>query len=260
MSRWLRLTSAAPGRSISVILVHDSNPLPATAGETAYERIRHDIVFGGLAPGSRLKLDRMRLAYGASISTLREILSRLSAEGLILAEGQRGFSVPPVSQQDFRGIAAMRELLETHAMAMSFRQGDVEWEAAVMAAHHRLTRLEARMQSGDRSASEQWKRYDWEFHRALLAACGSTELLAAHARIFDLYLRYQMIAVIYRGEIAATEHRELAAFALARDHEGASRVLHRHINACVEHTIRNGVLPAKPHDAEATSEVSGIPR
>lgn len=222
----------------------DTHLLQATSGERAYGRIRHDILFGVLLPGRRLKLDQMRDLYGISISTMREILSRLCSEGLVLAEGQRGFSVSPVSQDEFRQIAAMRELLETHAMTESFRRGDVEWEAEVMAAHHRLSRMEEQILAGDRSLTEEWKRYDREFHRALIAACGSGELLMAHARIYDLYLRYQIIAVIFRGEVAADEHREFARLALARDHAGATRILRTHISACVEHTINNGLLPA----------------
>src|SRR5690606_1827213 len=83
-----------------------------TAGEAAYRQIRHDIIFGGLAPGVRLRLERLRETYRASVSTLRETLNRLASERLVLAEGQRGFAVAPVSQQHFRDVAAMRELLE----------------------------------------------------------------------------------------------------------------------------------------------------
>ena len=68
-----------------------------TVGETAYERLRSDIVFGRLPPGQRLRLEALRSSYGVGIGTLREILSRLSAEGLVVAEGQRGFEVPPLS-------------------------------------------------------------------------------------------------------------------------------------------------------------------
>ena len=49
-------------------------------GETTYRRIRTDIIFGKLSPGQKLILDRMKEVYGASVSTLREILNRLSAE------------------------------------------------------------------------------------------------------------------------------------------------------------------------------------
>ena len=213
-----------------------------TAGEAAYRRIRHDIIFGQLAPGSRLRLERLKGPYLASISTLREILFRLSSEGLVVAEGQRGFEVAPVSQQNFREVAAMRQLLEIHAMRESFQRGDVDWEGEVMAAHHKLARMEARMLAGDRAEAETWKRYDWQFHHALIAACGSATLLAAHARIFDQYLRYQIIAVIFRGEEAAREHRSLLQHAMDRDHETAAAVLKNHIGACVRHTLDNGLI------------------
>jgi DNA-binding GntR family transcriptional regulator len=220
------------------------HPQQDTAGETAYRRIRHDIIFGGLAPGARLRLDRLRGAYGASVSTLREILYRLSSEGLVVAEGQRGFEVSPVSQQNFREVAAMRELLESHALRQSFARGDVEWEGRVVAAHHKLARMESRMLAGDRAATEDWKRYDWEFHRALISACGSAALMETHAQIFDQYLRYQIIAVIFRGEVAASEHQALLACALERDEERAVVILGGHIEACVRHTLDNGLLAA----------------
>jgi DNA-binding GntR family transcriptional regulator len=59
-------------------LPHSDSAHGDTVGESAYRRIRHDIVFGQLAPGSRLRLERLKVAYAASVSTLREILYRLS--------------------------------------------------------------------------------------------------------------------------------------------------------------------------------------
>src|SRR6266446_7609409 len=88
----------------------------ASVGETAYRRIRTDIVFGRLAPGQKLTLDRMKEAYNASVSTLREILNRLSSEALIKAEGARGFEVMPTSPENLRQVASMRQLLECHAL------------------------------------------------------------------------------------------------------------------------------------------------
>ena len=64
-----------------------------TIGEVAYRRIRSHIVNGQLLPDHKLKLDRMREVYGASVTTLREILNRLAVEELVTAEGQRGFRV-----------------------------------------------------------------------------------------------------------------------------------------------------------------------
>jgi len=213
-----------------------------SVGEVAYRRIRGDIVFGRLSPGQKLTLDRMKEAYGASVSTLREILNRLSSEGLIVAEGARGFEVMPVSPDDLRQIASMRELLEGHALKESFEAGDMEWEGRVVAAHHKLATMEKRMAAGMRSEAETWKRYDWEFHHALISACGSRVLLDTHATIYDRYLRYQMIAAVYRGEAASGEHRRLLDSALARDWRAAQKTLGTHIQDCVTQMLRGGLI------------------
>jgi DNA-binding GntR family transcriptional regulator len=210
-----------------------------TAGERAYRHIRRDILFGRLAPAQKLKLDGLKESYGVSISTLRELLSRLTSEGLIVAEGARGFEVAPISPENLKEVANLRQLLECHAMALSFATGDMEWEGRVVAAHHKLAMVESRMLAGDRSAPDLWKRYDWEFHHALISACGSKVHLDAHSAAYDKYLRYQMIAVVFRGEIAAREHRQLLECALRRDTKSAQGVLVKHIQDCVSYTLAN---------------------
>jgi DNA-binding GntR family transcriptional regulator len=213
-----------------------------TVSENAYRRMRSDIIFGRLSPRVKLKLDRLKGSYGVSISTLREILSRLASEGLVLAEGQRGFEVSDVSAENLKEIAALRQLLEGHALANSFAAGDMEWEGRVVAAHHKLASMERLMQSGDRSRTEDWKRYDWEFHQALISACGSRALMDTHAGVFDKYLRYQMIALSYRGDIAEREHKTLLDCALKRDAKTAQKVLAEHIQGGVEHALATGSI------------------
>lgn len=208
-----------------------------TIGENAYRRIRADIIFGRLAPGQKLRLERLKDDYGASVSTLRETLNRLASERLVEAEGQRGFEVAPVSVANLKEVAALRLLLEEHALEQSFLAGDMEWEGRVVAAHHKLAVMERRMKEGDRSQTELWKRYDWEFHQALISACGSSELMETHAAIFDKYLRYQMIALSFRGDIAAKEHKGLLDAALERDVNTAKAVLTRHVEGGVAHAL-----------------------
>lgn len=217
-----------------------------TTGESTYRALRNDIVHGRQPPRGRLRLDMLRKTYGASVTTLRETLNRLSGEGLVVSEGQRGFSVAPVTQAEFSDLASLRDLLEGHALRQSFARGDLEWEGRVVGAHHKLDVVEREMLAGNRARSEQWKRYDKEFHQALISACNSTELLAAHSGVFDRYLRYQIIAVIFRGEAAALEHRALQDCALSRDADRATKILTGHITACVDHTLQAGTLDPDP--------------
>jgi DNA-binding GntR family transcriptional regulator len=211
-------------------------------GESAYRKIRNDILFGRLPPGRKLRLEGLKADYGAGVSTLREILNRLHSERLVIAEGQKGFEVAPVSIANLREIAALRQLLECRALEQSFRAGDMEWEGRVVAAHHRLARMEERMAQGDRSGTTEWKQYDWQFHQALISACGSRMLIDTHAAVFDKYLRYQMIALSYRGEIAAREHALMLECALRRDAKQACEVLARHVAGGVDHAMATGTI------------------
>src|ERR1700754_2467926 len=84
-------------------------------GDDGYRRIRTDIVFGRLRPGQKLRLEGLKEDYGVSVSTLREILSRLAAGGFVVAGRRRGFEVAPVSVDNLRELAELRLLLEAHA-------------------------------------------------------------------------------------------------------------------------------------------------
>src|SRR6187399_444236 len=212
-----------------------------TIGDDGYRRIRADIVLGRLLPGQKLKLDGLKESYGVSVSTLREILSRLASEGLVLAEGRRGFQVAPVSIDNLKELAELRLLLEGHAMEVSFARADMEWEGRVVSAHHKLAATE-RLMSSKIGEPEQWKRYDSEFHQALISNCGSRTLMEMHALVFDKYFRYQMIAFSYRGSEPAEQHKALLAAALKRDAATATETLRAHVNNCVEHALATAAL------------------
>lgn len=222
----------------------DQHVEPITAAST-YSSIRADIIFGVLAPGKKLTLAPMRDRYGASVPTLREVLNRLTSEGFVVSEDQKGFQVAPVSVKGLREIASLRELLETHATRDSFKAGDIDWESDVLAAHHKLASIESAMIRGEKVDIRLWKECDREFHSVLIAACGSDFLLRTFDGVFDHYLRYQMLALGFRGRAAADEHRQLLDAALSRNADEALRVLHQHVVKGVEHAISTGPLSVR---------------
>ncbi|WP_298822725.1 GntR family transcriptional regulator [uncultured Roseibium sp.] len=208
-----------------------------TVGSTTYQRIKRDIIFGALKPGAKLKLDALKAVYKTSLSTLRETLNRLASEGFVEAPPQRGFLVKPISVIDLKEIAHLRVLLECHALELSLENGDTDWEGNLVSAHHKLNLMEQKMLGGDASKKEIWKRYDWEFHLAMIQACNSKNLLALHSTLYDKYLRYQMIVLTNRGEAAVQEHRDMFEAAIARDAEKAISLLTQHIENGLEHTL-----------------------
>ena len=206
-------------------------------GASTYQSIKRDIIFGDLAPASKLKLETLRKNYNASMSTLRETLNRLASEGFVDALDQRGFFVTPVSKEDLMEVANLRVLLECHALKLSINNGDTDWEGNLVSAHHKLSSMEQKVLSGDDSQKEDWKRYDWEFHLALIEACGSRNLISLHSVLYDKYLRYQMLMLTHRGQEAADEHKKMLEAALDRNVEAATKTLTVHIEKGLEHTL-----------------------
>jgi DNA-binding transcriptional regulator YhcF (GntR family) len=104
---------------------------PLTLTEQVLERLRNDIVCGKLAASEKLRVQELSRRYGVGASPLREALSRLTADGLVVSESNRGFRVAPMSADDFMDVVANRRRLESIALEQSIRAGNGHGRAAL---------------------------------------------------------------------------------------------------------------------------------
>jgi GntR family carbon starvation induced transcriptional regulator len=205
-------------------------------------RLRDEILNGALRPGARLRLDALRERYAVSAGTVREALSRLVAEGLVLIDGQRGFRVMPVRAEEVVDIMETRLLLESHALRRAIARADVEWEGEIVAIQHRMMRIEeaaATAQWKDASLAAAWHDANREFHLALVRGGGSEWVQRFLATLADQTRRYGRR--VLHEPVAATsfaeEHRRLIDAILARDADAACAILAEHLD-----TVRKGLL------------------
>lgn len=192
-------------------------------------RIRADIIDCKLPPGERLPLPELSSRYDCGISPLREALVRLSATGLVVLEDQKGFHVSPVSREDLLDLTEVRSEIECLALKRSIKRGDVEWEAGVVSALHRLSRLHfAEGDSGE--LSSEWESAHQAFHLALVSACRSRWLLHFRNLLAQQTARYRKLIVsIGMGERdVVKEHAEIADAALGRDAARACALITAH--------------------------------
>jgi DNA-binding GntR family transcriptional regulator len=210
-----------------------SDPVRASGAPTqttiAIERLRTDIVTGKLRPNEKLRVQALAERYGIAASSLREALSRLVTDALVVAEDQRGFRVSPVSRADLLDLTEARVGIECLALARAIELGDVGWESEIIGAFHRLSRCR---EGGDPASAEtrHWGACHAEFHQALIAGCRSEWLLYFCRLMYEKSERYRMLATFARppGRNALGEHEALMAAAVKRDREDACRLLGTH--------------------------------
>ena len=209
----------------------DSAGPPKTLSDEAYRRMRDDLIAGRLVPGSRLRIEQLKADYDIGASPLRESLSRLASEGLVTAQGQRGFRASEVSLPDLEDITRVRILLEVQAIEESVSRGDDAWEARLVAAAHHLAKAEPRNAARSNANFNDWERRNRAFHDSLVSACTSRLLLHFREVIYDQHQRYRRIAISH-PEIprdVREEHRLIFEAALARDIPSVTQLSAMHI-------------------------------
>ncbi len=195
----------------------------------AYEQLREAILTCRAEPGQRMNIGEWSAHLEVSPGAVREALSRLTAEGLVVAEPQRGFRVVAVSVEDLRGLTDARVTVEGIVVRRSVAQGDVRWETRVVAAHHGLSRTPL-------DEREAWSRAHAELHEAVVAACDNAYLLDIRRGLYAKSERYRRLS----APLARTkrnlpdEHRAITDAVLARDGERAARLLCQHIEATAQ--------------------------
>jgi DNA-binding GntR family transcriptional regulator len=204
---------------------------PSTRTEELYDVLRSDLLNGVFSPGQKLRMVELAGRFGVSQSVVREALTRLGEQGLIVSTPQRGFRVRELSVKDITDLTEARVQVETVALRLAIERGDVHWETGILAAHHILDSTPTTMEDGI-TVNEEWPVRHREFHRALISGCNNAHLTAVAQELRDnaeLYRRwYWVLADDHQRDVAA-EHLQLKELALARDADAAVELLAEHI-------------------------------
>jgi len=213
---------------------HNGSTTVATA---VYERMRADIMAGALNPREKLRIELLKSRYQSGASPIREALNRLAAERLVVQHEQRGFSVAPVSLEDFLELTRTRVMVYETAIREAIAVGDDAWEERIVVAMHRMSRTPWTITQDPLHANPEARKAHRELHRALISACGSTLLLDFADSLFEQADRYRLLSQL--SESAAkrpveSEHRAIVEATLARDVTRAIRLTTEHIERTAE--------------------------
>ncbi|MFZ6648596.1 GntR family transcriptional regulator [Undibacterium sp. TJN25] len=206
-----------------------------------YKRLQADVLAGRLAPGDKLKIHDLSEQMDVSPGVVREALSRLASESIVVASPQRGFRVAPISAEDVRDLTQARIEIERSCLRRSLTNGDVAWEAAILAALHRLSHTPH--EAAD--LSEPWADTHAQFHKSLVDACDSKWLLKVREQLFVQAERYRRINTRLSADIRdlRAEHEEIAKLAISRDVERTCEMMEHHLK--LTETLTLQMLGAK---------------
>lgn len=210
-----------------------------SATQKVFEQLRADLLACRFRPGDKLKIadlcERMKVSPGA----VRESLSRLTSEGFVVSEPQRGFSVAPISSSELSDLTFARSEVESLCLRRAIANGDVRWEAQIVASFHEWSRFWKQEKSSDAAAEAHSA-----FHYALVAACDSRWLLRLRGILFAQSERYRRLSVPLGGNTRnlLKEHRDLMNVVLGRDADRAVTLIHDHFTATARVLLNNDVV------------------
>ncbi len=229
----------------------DNGKAGATLATSVYDRLRDDVLAGRLKPGEKLRTDFLRDRYQIGNSPIREALNRLSADGLVEREDQRGFRVASVSKGDLFELVKTRCWLEEVAIRESIADGGTQWEEGLVIAFHHLSRFPRPASDGSYSTDPDWEKLHRAFHVALISGCGSRRLVTICEELFDKAERYRRLAaygVPERNE--RDEHQAIMDAALDGDTALVSQLLREHYGRTVD-VILSSKIEFVSHENDA---------
>lgn len=217
----------------------------STLAGQVHDRIRRDILRGEIKPGTRLQPPRLAGHYATSTTVIREALTRLSTESIVVNHPQRGFFVQELSIPELNGLTLVRKHADALALRLAIEKGDLEWESSVVTAHHVLQRTPRRESDNPQHTTEAWSEAHRSFHSALISACGIPTLQRLSQELFDsteLYRRWTAPFEQPTNRDIEREHSEILEAVIARDADRAVAVLCNHYQLSHDIIIETGLV------------------
>jgi DNA-binding GntR family transcriptional regulator len=199
---------------------------------SVYQQLRADLLAGKFRPGEKLRAEVLRQRFKIGSSPIREALNRLLAEGFVVLEDQKGFSVAQVSAEELQELVRARAMIDGAAVTESIKRYDTAWEEGLVLALHRLARVARRETEQSLEDNPEWERLHRAFHVALVSGCGSRWLQRVSEQLFDAAERYRLLTASQlspRNELE--EHQAIVSACLERRPEDAVRLLEEHYSS-----------------------------
>lgn len=203
------------------------DPDPGHASDSAYRLIRAQILSGQRAGGDWLREGDLAESIGVSRTPVREALRRLTAEGLVRYERNRGVQVAVWTAKDLDEIFSLRSVLEPWACRLAATSGTVDRDELDRLAHD-MDEAASGVADVDRITE-----LNNRFHRLILQGSDNRRLDSVVSSVVQVPLVWQTFSHYSESDLrrSLAHHHELVAALAAGDPDWAESVMRSHVRA-----------------------------
>lgn len=240
-------------KSQSISAKHHKRTVPrrSVLSDETYEAIKGMIFRHEISPGSRVNIDALANELQVSQTPIREALSRLESEGLIIKEPLKGFSATNLlTLKEFNDMFQFRSLIEPWAAEEAAKKIDIAGKAALKA---EMQSARTAMKFRDTDQLQALTEHDARFHSLIANLSGNISVAEAferthcHLHLFRLYMANKLVgrgqlktdfvselfADYYlsgSGHLAIREHSMITDAILSQDVKAARQSMQAHID------------------------------
>lgn len=195
----------------------------ASAAEFAYATLRGEIMDGQLPPGHRMREQELSERLQVSRTPVREALSRLQADGLLVMQPRSGLAVAELDDAGVIELYETREALEGTAAQLAARYANPRDIAAMRSL------LAAEELAPDDPVLQQ--RHNRSFHETVLAASHNRFLVKSLGVLHDALALLGPTTLRHDGrrDEAQAEHRRILEAIEKRDSAAAEAEMRAHV-------------------------------
>lgn len=199
----------------------------ATRYSQAYEELRSLLLSGGVEPNTRLTEADLTRKFNVSRTTMRSVLVRLTQEGYVTSEVNRGVRTRSFSPEEAKDILEARETLES---ALAGKAAERATEDEIRELRNTLDEMAESQSRGDQAAYSRGNR---RFHQQVKEAAHQTTLARAYdTLLYPLVMRqYRNVSAPHPRSGSFDEHQAILLSIVTRNPDAATAAMRHHVGA-----------------------------
>ncbi|MEV5529855.1 GntR family transcriptional regulator [Streptomyces prunicolor] len=227
--------------------VVDPGRTSPTRHSQAYDGLRSLLLSGSVEPGTRLTEADLTRMFNVSRSTMRAVLVRLTQEGYVTSEVNRGVRTRSFSVEEAADILEARETLES---ALAGKAAERATDEEIIQLRATLREMEDCKARGDQAAYSRGNRL---FHQQVKQAAHQQTLAKAYdTLLYPLVMRqYRNLSAPHPRAGSLEEHQAILLAIVTRNPEAAVAAMRHHVASARQALLLRSTHGNPAHDSPA---------